>query len=103
MSSRLALLALAGAVLVPGTPSYAAPPAGDISSNVEYVTTLPEMATAISVNFIGDTMFVSTQTGLFSYDVSNPRAPQALGALVHPIWENEDVDVDPKRNLVFIS
>ncbi len=98
----LAALAVAAA-LVPSSPSAAAPPAGAISKNVEYVTTLPELATAISLNFIGDTMFVSTQTGLFSYDVSNPRAPQRLGALPHPIWENEDVDVDPARKLVFIS
>jgi hypothetical protein len=103
MHLRLALLALAGAVLVPLTPTAAAPPPGAISKNVEYVTTLPEMKTAISINFIGDTMFVSTQTGLFSYDVKDPRAPKPLGALPHEIWENEDVDVDPARKLVFIS
>lgn len=101
--SRLAVLALTAAALVPVTPSSAAPPPGALSKNVEYVTTIPEMATAIAINFIGDTMFVSTQTGLFSYDVSNPKAPKALGALVHPIWENEDMDVDPARKLVFIS
>ena len=101
--SRLTLLAVASAVLVPASPSVAAPPAGAISKNVEYVTTLPEMRTAISLNFIGDTMFVSTQTGLFSYDVSNPRTPTLLGALPQEIWENEDVDVDRARKLVFIS
>jgi len=90
-------------LVVPLAPSTAAPPPGAISSNVEYVTTLPEMAKAISVNFIGDTMFVSTQTGLFSYDVSNPRVPKLVGALPQEIWENEDVDVDPARKLVFIS
>ena len=103
MSPRLAVLAVAGAVLVPVTPSSASPPPGAISANVTYVTTIPELKTAISLNFIGDTMFVSTQTGLFSYDVKDPREPQALGALVHPIWENEDVDVDPARKLVIIS
>lgn len=96
-------LALAAAALLLPVPADAAPPAGAISANVEYVTTLPEMATAISLNFIGSTMFVSTQTGLFSYDVSNPRAPRLLGALPQEIWENEDVDVDPARKLVFIS
>ncbi|HVF06141.1 MAG TPA: hypothetical protein VNA20_14965 [Frankiaceae bacterium] len=104
MSPRLArALAVAGAVLVPVSPSVAAPPPGAISANVEYVTNLPELKTAISLNFIGDTMFVSTQTGLFSYDVKDPRAPKLLGALPQEIWENEDVDVDPKRKLVFIS
>ena len=103
MSSRLTLLALAGAVLAPVSPSHAAPPAGAISGNVQYVTTLPELATAISLNFIGNTMFASTQAGLFSYDVSNPKAPKLLGVLPHEIWENEDVDVDVARKLVFIS
>jgi hypothetical protein len=102
---RRALLAVATAVplLVSVAPSQAAPPAGAISGNVEYVTNLPETQTAISINFIGDTMFVSAQTGLFSYDVSNPRSPQLLGALPQVIWENEDVDVDAARKLVFIS
>jgi hypothetical protein len=102
---RRALIALSVAVpfVVPLTPTSAAPPKGAISSNVEYVTTLPEMTKAISVNFIGETMFVSTQTGLYSYDVENPRSPVLLGALPQPIWENEDVDVDVARKLVFIS
>src|SRR3954466_7963114 len=73
-----------------------APPAGAISKNVEFVTNLPEAASAISVNFIDDTMFVSTVKGLLSYDVSNPRSPQLRGALPYYLWENEDVDVDAK-------
>jgi hypothetical protein len=103
--SRRALLAcfVAVSLAVPFAPSSAAPPPGAVSSNVEYVTTLPEMAKAISLNFIGDTMFVSTQAGLFAYDASNPRKPELVGALPQEIWENEDVDVDPARKLVFIS
>jgi hypothetical protein len=102
---RRAVLAAVTAVplLVSLAPTQAAPPAGAISANVEYVTNLPETKTAISINFIGDTMFVSAQTGLYSYDVSNPRSPQLLGALPQVIWENEDVDVDTARHLVFIS
>ncbi|MDQ1699406.1 MAG: hypothetical protein QOG34_1269 [Frankiaceae bacterium] len=84
-------------------PTQAAPPAGAISSNVEFVANLPEANTAISLNFIGDTMFVSAESGISSYDVSNPRAPKLLGALPHYIWENEDVDVDPARHLLFVS
>lgn len=101
---RRALLALSAALpmLVPTT-SHAAAPAGAISKNVEYVTNLPEATTAISINFIGETMFVSAQTGLFAYDIANPRSPQLLGALPQVIWENEDVDVDVARKLVFIS
>jgi hypothetical protein len=85
------------------TPRTTTPPAGAISSNVEFVTNLPEAQSAISINFIGDTMFVSAVTGISSYDVSNPRAPKLLGALPHYIWENEDVEVDPARHLLFVS
>ena len=63
----------------------------------------PHLQAAISINFIGDTMFVSTVHGVYSYDVSNPAAPKLLGALPMYIWENEDVDVDPVRKRLFVS
>ena len=102
---RRALLAaaLAAATLAPAAPSHAAPPAGAISPNVTYVTTIAGAATAISINFIGDTMFVSGIDGIQSYDVSDPAHPTLLGVLPQYIWENEDVDVDPARHLLFIS
>ena len=83
--------------------SPVAAPAGAISRNVEFVANLPEAASAISINFIGDTMFVSTVKGLLSYDVSDPAHPRLLGGLPYYIWENEDVDVDAKRHLLFVS
>ena len=61
------------AVPVYAPPSHAAPPAGSISKGVTYVTNIPELRAAISINFIGNTMFVSTVTGIFSYDVTNPQ------------------------------
>src|SRR5260221_16154 len=61
------------------------------------------MSAAISINFIGDTMFVSTVHGVYSYDVSDPANPTLLGALPMYIWENEDVSVDPVRQLLYIS
>ncbi|MFN2624730.1 MAG: LVIVD repeat-containing protein [Mycobacteriales bacterium] len=67
------------------------------------MTNIPQAQQAISLNFIGDTMFVSGVDGVQSYDVSNPRDPQLLGVLPMYIWENEDVDVDPARHLLFIS
>ncbi len=103
---RLRTIVLAAALtlpLGPVLPSQAAPPAGAISKGVTYVTNLPELRTAISLNFIGSTMFASTVTGIFSYDVSNPAAPKLLGTLPQYIWENEDVDVDAKRHLLFLS
>src|SRR5688500_9919205 len=90
---RLGLLAALAALLLLVAPARAA----DMSSNVESVASIPEMASAIAVNFIDDTMFVSTVAGVYSYDVSDPSAPAALGALPMYIWENEDMDVDVKR------
>lgn len=81
----------------------AAPPEGNISENVTFVANIPELQTAISINFIGETMFVSTVHGLYAYSVSDPSAPELLGALPMYIWENEDVSVDAERNLLFIS
>lgn len=101
---RLALVGLVlAAVLQPAVSRANPPPPGAISPNVEFIANIPEMRTAIAVNFIGDTMFVSTQLGLYSYDVSTPAAPKLLGALPMRIWENEDMDVDPVRELAFIS
>lgn len=79
------------------------PPAGEMSENVEFIANIPEMASAIALGFIGDTMFVSTVHGLYAYGISDPAAPSLIGALPMYIWENEDMDVDPVRNLVFIA
>jgi hypothetical protein len=91
---------------------------------VELAGSLPEAKRAISINFIAyadgrDVMFVSTQEGLFSYDLTaDPTRPRALdhltkeelmlpGDQADPLgqgfWENEDMDVDPKRKLVLLS
>src|SRR5690242_6542839 len=74
----------------------------ETSPNVKEVASVPELKGAISINFIGDTMFVSTVHGVYSFDVANPAAPKLLGALPMYIWENEDVDVDPARKRLFV-
>jgi hypothetical protein len=95
---RLALLAaLAILALAPAAARAAQ------SANVQSVASLPELRTAISINFIGDSMFVSTVNGVFAYDVSNPAEPRLLSSLNIPTWENEDVDVDPVRKRLFVS
>jgi hypothetical protein len=99
MRARLGALLAAALLLALGASGASAA----TSPNVRQIAQLPELATAISINFIGDTMFVSTVHGLYSYDVSNPAAPKRLGAVPHYIWENEDMDVDPVRKRVFIS
>ncbi|MCO1580856.1 hypothetical protein M8C13_34380 [Crossiella sp. SN42] len=93
------------------------------SANVEVVDRLPETKGAISINYSTyrtgwrqrEVMFVSGEFGLKSYDVSNPDKPVFLdhlenSALALPgddvskrFWENEDVDVDHKRKLVFMA
>ncbi|HYN35707.1 MAG TPA: hypothetical protein VEV82_01915, partial [Actinomycetota bacterium] len=103
--SRRALISLvAGAVLLAlPSPASAEPPAGDISKNVKFIANIPEMKSAIALAFIKDTMFVSTVHGIYSYDVSDPATPKLLGSVPMYIWENEDMTIDVKRNLLFVS
>ncbi len=91
------------AALVPSRLAEAQLDTGSASPNLQLVANLPEMQTAIAIGFIDDTMFVSTTLGLYSYDVSDPAAPELLGALPMYLWENEDMTVDVERELVFLS
>jgi hypothetical protein len=65
------------------------------SANVTELGTLPEAVGAIGARFSpdGNTMYVTSATGLGIYDVSQPEAPQRLSRLPLPHFENEDVDV----------
>jgi len=93
-----ASLTLLAALLAPATAG-----AQEMSSNVKQIASIPEMRTAIAINFIEDTMFVSTTTGLFAYSVADPAKPSLLSSIAMYIWENEDMAVDVKRKRVFIS
>ena len=104
------LLTAACAVVLPlsvlpasATPTLPAPPAGAVSPGVQFLANIPELASAISIDFLGTTMFASTVTGIYAYDVSDPAAPKLAGALPQYIWENEDVQIDKKRKLLFLS
>jgi hypothetical protein len=77
-------------------------PSGNISPNLHFVSNLP-LPAAISVAFIGDVAFVSTVLGLYSVDISDPTNPVILGAVPEYIWENEHIQADPQRHLVFVS
>src|SRR5436190_13090322 len=96
-SVLLVAVALVAAVAAPSPASAAQ------SSNVQEVAQIPNLAAAISINFIGETMFVSTVHGVYSYDVTDPANPKLLGALPMYIWENEDVDIDKAHKRLFIS
>src|SRR5215213_10971940 len=65
------------------------------SSNVSVLGKLPQSAGAIGARFSddGNTMYVSSATGLQVYDVTQPDAPKQLSQLALPHFENEDVDV----------
>ena len=93
---RVAVLALfvSSVLVVPASPVPAqdAEPAPLISSNVQLVTTVGDPG-VIGARFKGDVMYVTSVTGLTTYDISNPQAPTLLGALPLPHFENEDVDL----------
>ena len=114
----IALVLAAPAVAAPATPP---PPPGDIA-NVELVANLPEAAQATSINFMAygngrrarDIMFVNGRFGLQSWDLADPTDPQLLdhltseelrlpGDTTGTFWQNEDMDVDPRRQLVFMA
>jgi hypothetical protein len=65
------------------------------SANVTELGTLPEAVGAIGARFSpdGNTMYVTSATGLGIYDVSAPETPQRLSRLALPHFENEDVDI----------
>jgi hypothetical protein len=103
---RLLLAAIAAvALLAPGAAAQAAPVFK--SDNVELVTKLPEAVGAISARFSkdGETMFVSSATGLGVYDITDPADPQRVSRIPLPHFENEDVDVGrvAGKDVVIIS
>lgn len=83
-------------------------PQGDISG-VEHVAQLPELAGATALNFLDygakkKVLFATGRFGLKSYDITDPENPVFLDSIDMPgFWENEDMDVDPSRKLVFLS
>ena len=88
---------------LPGAASAAEPPPGAISKNVSFVANIPEMKSAISIAFLKNDMFVSTAHGVYSYDISDPSAPTLQSSVPMYIWENEDMTIDVKRKLIFVS
>ena len=73
------------------------------SDNVTVVGKLPDAIGAIGARFSpdGDTMYVTSATGLGIYDITTPESPQLLSRLPLPHFENEDVDVG--RDTVVIT
>jgi hypothetical protein len=114
---------LATFVVPPGAAAAPAPPAPNTLptavQNVRQHHLIPDTQGAISMNFQRygdrDVLFLSGMFGLKTYDVTNPDLPVFLDHLTKPemalpgddpaqrFWENEDVNVDPKRKLAFLA
>jgi hypothetical protein len=83
-STRVAILGLVLALAalnwhVPAGAGAAAPAA---SKNFRLVTSLPMPGVAVSGTAVGNTYFASSwQSGLYAFDISDPKAPQQVGHL----------------------
>ncbi len=103
-----------------GAATGPAAPAGALE-NVEFLGNLPEAVGATAINFLQyeqlglDVMFVVGRFGLRAYDITDdPAAPRFLDSIDNKAlslpadvsgtyWQNEDMDVDPRRKLVFLA
>ena len=116
---KLRLTACATAFLVAATvPGYAGitAPTGEplSSSNVELLATIPT-GTGVGGKFHKGYYFQTTarmggligsapgSSGLLVFDVANPELPVLAAHLPLPHWQNEDVEIATKRNLLLIS
>jgi hypothetical protein len=123
--SLLLLLAVPG-VASAGTGGAAPAPPPGVSANVELVGNVgdlppdhPEtLRNATAINFLDygrrDVMVVVGRFGLRSYDLANPTRPRLLDSIGNDqlslpgdstgtFWQNEDMDVDQRRKLVFLA
>lgn len=98
-------LVLNGIFLASGTSPASGDPAvcvpGAIqSNNIDCIGLIPNPG-VIGARFRHGVMYVTSVTGLTTYDISDPENPQELGFLPLPHFENEDVDLG--RDILLIS
>jgi hypothetical protein len=94
LKSLMALCALAGVLALSSaipTAGAAAEPPLAASSNVHVLDHIP--GTAAGMNFKDHYAFVSGWGGITVLDIAKADAPQVVGALPLPHFENEDVDL----------
>ena len=122
MRRHLALSVLTAALLAASAATaHALPFPEGAFRNVEYVGHLAEPERGgVSINFIKyedgrEVMFVSSLIGLYAYDVTkDPENPVLLGKIASAdmrqpgdtsdeFFQNEDMNVDAKRKLVFMA
>jgi hypothetical protein len=127
---RASALAVLAAAVVAAAPADAATPPPGAIKNVEFMKNLPEGRQATAINFMTygqgskarDVMLITGRFGLKTYDMSNPESPVLLDELGNDklvlqydldrgrtpsasrtFWQNEDMDVDQRRKLAFLS
>ena len=115
---------------VGAAPATAAEPPPGAIKNLEFIKNLPEGRQATAINFLtygsGSNervvMLITGRFGLKSYDMADPENPVLLDQVVNDdlvlpydlalgrtpsasrtYWQNEDMDVDQRRKLVFLS
>ena len=73
------------------------------SKSFEPVTNVTIGGVAVSGQAVGDTYYIASwQTGLFSYDISNPRKPKQIGHIPDP-QANEDEDLATNGKILLLS
>lgn len=95
------MLPLIVAVLLALAPASAAAaePQALKSPNVEWIAEIPS-PDGVSAAFEGSHMYLSTFRGLEVYDIGDPTAPQKVGELSLPLFQNEDVSTNGEILLI---
>ena len=107
----LMLLALAAGVSA--AQAAPPPPGADISDSLAYVGRLPDSGMVTEGKFDRlrgrEVLVINGRFGLKTYDVSDPGDPRPLDDFLPAdlaedgFWQGEDMDVDRRRKLVFLS
>ncbi|HEX5618691.1 MAG TPA: hypothetical protein VFX51_09735 [Solirubrobacteraceae bacterium] len=99
---RTLAAAVFAAFLLAAPASAATLPDAVMSPNVEYLGSIQQdVGLTTGAKIVGDRMFVTSGKNISIYDISNPAAPQPLGAMTANIaWENEEVPTNGKLLVV---
>ena len=96
------------------TLAQAPPPGAQMSDSLEYVARVPDSAMVVEGKFdtvgLRELLIVTGRFGFKTYDVSDPTRPRLLDTFqpaeilgANGYWQNEDMDLDVRRNLIIGS
>jgi hypothetical protein len=129
---RTVIAVALGALLLSAAPAAAVEQPAGARKNLKLVSSFPEAKYATAINFLQygkrDVLVATGRFGLITYDLADPAHPQKLDTLDNEAlrltgdpptdfkdgpdpdtspdstyWQNEDMDVDAKRKLVFMA